>query len=325
MRINRPLFFAKKYTLKYRSHIVCLLLVIFGLLAFSCKQVNEDDEVCIKERSEFFQDKTVVYPDVTFNRPIFNPENEEQYLFIRESEGRSLIFSSCGNDELIADQIFYNPDFGLNGWVSFNLWDDQCYIYNVRSKELLKLTNEGLNTYSKWSNQGNLLLIQESTNTVNQENKIFTTDGALVDSFYSSGGRPCWGKDTNTVVFLHTINSFDAKILKFNRLDSSFTEGGTIFENVYSIEWFKGNKFLIETTEGAGRVYLYDFVSDSRELLIENCSENPIYFVRYSQKSDKYIYIQNHYMHRLDNSSVIDAANNIVVADSGFSFPKILR
>lgn len=108
---------------------------------------------------------TAFYPDeYSRGNPVFNPNNPYEIVYQRKrnntlgQEYELWVFSFCtGEANKIATNMYYNLDWGSNGWIIYTGTGHQIYKVKSNGDSLSVITNQsGFNRAGKWNPSGTL-------------------------------------------------------------------------------------------------------------------------------------------------------------------------
>ncbi|MCB9231241.1 MAG: hypothetical protein H6581_06245 [Bacteroidia bacterium] len=166
--------------------------------------------------------------DFTFANPVFNPNNPYEMAYIREDENKSGIedeiwtFNFCtGRAQKLADNFYYNLDWGTNGWLLYTGTGHQIFKIKANGDSLTQLTNKsGYNRAGKWNPSGNLFSNDRSSGA-----EIANVDGLVVKKITTNPFGPIDWMDDTTLFGWRTNNFYSLSLNSetLTRLNSSWT------------------------------------------------------------------------------------------------------
>lgn len=194
-------------------------------------------------------------PDNYYMAPFFNPNNENEFLYLKRHAYQSLglyTFNllTCQKQLIYTGDIWYVPKWSENGWIIFSKSDGNVYKIKSNGEDLTQLTNEGCYHYPAWYFDQNKFV---TYSLCLDADILFDADGIAIDTLpkligvNSSLERPPYHVN-NAGEF---INFFDTGN-SYNFVYSIPVEGGVAA--VGSVFWTSADEVVFSNVKGISRL-----------------------------------------------------------------------
>ncbi|TND10148.1 MAG: hypothetical protein FD123_396 [Bacteroidetes bacterium] len=144
------------------------------------------------------------YPASLYLAPCFNPNNSNEFVYVRETKSTGqtelrIKNRSTGNDYLLTTSIFQKPDWGRNGWILFNHGDNNVWKIKSNGDSLTQLTFTSSCFDAVWNYAGDRYVFRR-TDGANNYSIIADDEGNPLDTlpgFILSNGS--WSNDSQKI------------------------------------------------------------------------------------------------------------------------------
>ncbi|MCB9231240.1 MAG: hypothetical protein H6581_06240 [Bacteroidia bacterium] len=167
----------------------------------------------------FFDAERYEYSD-----PTFNPHNPMEFAYARADtqfwglDGEIWTYNFCdGRSRKIADNLYYNLDWGANGWLLYTGTGHQIFKIKANGDSLTQLTNKsGYNRAGKWNPSGELFFNDRDFST-----EILNENGQVLNSILTQPFGPIdWINDSTILGWrdqnFYSLNINSEKITSLN-------------------------------------------------------------------------------------------------------------
>jgi len=190
------------------NKLVIILFFILSIYFGSCNDPyiilipgdGQDTADCYFPEAEKVTGYDYIFDSVSYERPYFNPNNPDEFIYLENGDLYKYSISSAGKSLLYSPDryIYFQPKWSRTGIIAFNTSDYNIWIMKDNGDSLTKITNVGgdvsTNYYGEFNYTGDSLM--------------FHTSG-----YYSDGDTRKTRISYNNFTKFDTINSVDVSPL----------------------------------------------------------------------------------------------------------------
>lgn len=238
------------------------ITILIGVVFFSCKKENVKSPIsdtilnsevdtctCVNLPNK---DYTYLYSSNLISSPLFNPNNDNEILFINSSNGvKNLVkynLLTKNKTVIFEGQIFGIPTWSKNNWIVFARgYTGLCRI-RPDGTNLSVIVSDGNQFHPKFNQSGNKLLTYHAfTHQGQYPAKIWNIDGKLLDSMnYHVNLNSAWNNQSN-IAFrkddkIFIVNPETKEILATH--ETFLGEGYPNYSHGFS--WINENEAILE-------------------------------------------------------------------------------
>lgn len=309
-------------TIKYNS--ILLFAVVISSLFFSCTHEPDDIEppigdTCIYYPDGWWGDVTIQwqYRSFDFYAPCFNPNNDNEFIYIRRNSDLSIIELrkhniATGTDILLTALSGYNYmlTWSQNGWIIINNTTYVLWKVQDNGQNFMQFTSQ--NAYRNPSiNTSGTLILAEQLGSPNR-NVLLDLSGSVIDTVTSSA-YTVWSW-INDSIFINIRSEDDFfQIISYspNNMDTIY-QGFMPYTPSFGINEYSDMSVFASSVGGG--VYLYNYLDESMTYIRERFGDKHIYLgFSLSPNKDK-ILIERLTQIRIDSiNNIYSSCRNIVL------------
>ena len=267
-------------------------------------------------------------PSLNYANPCFNPHDNNQIVVIRVRNNPSLIKYNLKTNEttqVFDGTVYYQPDWGANGWITFNSVNNQIWIVRPDGSGLKKITDDKhWYLYPKWVTNSNKILFRQKDETPYPELRIIDKGGslnAILDSTF--GWVAVWSPDGQTIAFPYGqrfgyVNlKSDSQTIHYIESDYQMKRGFS----PYSISWFPNSEQLV-TCDRDGNMYMVNIQSESIQKIKNACDSKSYSYPSVSPDGNKIIIKRTD--KKLTGENTLYSASKIVLMNADGSNERVI-
>jgi len=218
-------------------------------------------------------------PDFLFRRPVFNPNNGDEMLYIKV-EGEYFnpytelrIVNLCtGEDRFVTDKASFNPDWSVKDWIIFE--DAHFKIWKIKSNgdSLIQLTFNHQQNHPKWSPDGTMFFQFQKDRTPNGNLFLMDESGNTIqiqDSTLGGWGSYSWSPDGTRYAF---PTGASLGIASIENILVDIFPGISPAGVITSVIWHPTEE-IIYWNDGEG-FYTTNLITRETQTLFERCGTN---------------------------------------------------
>lgn len=279
-----------------------IFLILYGILIiFSCKpsEIPDNEGDCIEIVSDspfgFYIQK---YPPYIFLAPCFNPNNGNEFIYIRQNittSERELYKFDIINDTslLIKGNVTGYPKWGKKDWILIELNDQNIWKIKSNGDSLTLLSSEGI--YSDdavWNQSGTKFIFRlhygDSVNSV-----ICNLDGSIEtqtsDIIYEGG---VWASSSDKILYATSLAEdygiawMDTNLTESHKFKLMASKNG--WDILMGMAWMADNENVLWST--GSTVSITNIYSGSTSELLKNCDSKKYQFPSVSPDGTKILF-----------------------------------
>jgi len=253
-------------------HIIMLTCVC---ILTSCQKDKQDDICYDLPSSPSVTGWNYTHPITNVKAPYFNPNNKDEIIYRLESYTESGGFISshlwkinliAKENELLIDDVRYNPKWGISDWLLFNRRDNQVWKMKSNGDNPTQLTFGETHISPDWNPDNDIFVCKTFSNltlTISDEGNILDT---LTNVFYYRGK---WSPDEKYIAATTYSGGVDVNNLETGEVIRFQSEFDIFKGNGRGMSWTPDGKYLIWTaSEG---VFKSDMETFSTIMIKKSC------------------------------------------------------